>query len=154
LLLERAHAYQAAGQAVRAVKDYQAIFYKFPLTDEAKAAGGALSALQKQLRSEFPYGTRGMQEQRAQAFCYAHKWKEARPEFEKLVGMLRESSNPVRQRAQLRVAQCRVQLKSPVSLVSSLTPSDPDVDAERLYAISQFQRNAKNESAMLSAIEE
>ena len=154
LLLERAHAYQLAGQPVRAVKDYQSIFYKFPLTDEAKAAGTALAALQKQLRSEFPYGTAEMQEQRAQAFFDTHKWREARPEFEKLVAMLHEPANPVRQRAQLRVAQCRVQLKSPISLVSSLTPADPDVDAERLYAISQFERTAKNESAMLSAIEE
>lgn len=154
LLLERAHAYQSARQTVKAVKDYQAIFYKFPLSDEAKAAASALPALQKQLRSEFPYGTAEMQEQRAQAFFDAHKWREARPEFEKLVTMLHEPSNPVRQRAQLRVAQCRVQLKSPISLVSLLTPADPEVDAERLYVISQFQRTAKNESAMLAAIEQ
>jgi soluble lytic murein transglycosylase len=154
LLLERARAYQSAGQAVRAVKDYQSIFYKFPLADEAKAAGSALSALQKQLRSEFPYGTAEMQDQRAQAFFDAHKWREARPEFEKLVSMLHEPSNPVRQRAQLRVAQCRVQLKASISLVSSLAPTDPDVDAERLYTISQIQRTEKNESAMLASIEQ
>src|SRR5262249_15476422 len=103
LLLERAHAYQSAGQGPKAVKDYQAIFYKFPLSDEAKPAGSALTALQKQLRSEFPYGTAEMQEQRAQAFFDTHKWREARPEFEKLVSMLQEPSNPVRQRAQLRL---------------------------------------------------
>ena len=154
LLLERAHAYQSAGQPVRAVKDYQTIFYKFPLTDEAKAAGSALTSLQKQLHSEFPYGTAEMQELRAQAIFDAHKWREARTEFEKLAGMLHEPSNPVRQRAQLRIAQCRVQLKAPISLVSSLAPTDPEVDAERLYVVSQFERNAKNESAMLSAIEE
>jgi len=153
LLLERARAYQSAGQPVRAVKDYQAIFYKFPLADEAKPASAALPALQKQLRSEFPYGTAEMQDQRAEAFFDAHKWREARPEFEKLAGMLREPANPVRQRALLRVAQCRVQLKSPVSLVSSLALTDPEVDAERLYAVSQFQRTAKNESAMFAAIE-
>ena len=154
LLLERAHAYQSAGQGVRAVKDYQTIFYKFPLTDEAKAASTGLSALQRQLRSEFPYATAEMQDLRAQAFFDAHKWREARPEFEKLVSMLHEPANPVRQRAQLRIAQCRVQLKSPVSLISSLSPTDPDVDADRLYALSQFERTAKNESAMLSAIEQ
>jgi len=154
LLLERAHAYQAAGQAVKAAKDYQAIFYRFPLSDEAKAAGTALSVLQKQLRSEFPYGPAEMQEQRAQAFFDAHKWREARPEFEKLVSMLHEPVNPVRQRAQLRVAQCRVQLKSPTSLIAALAPSDSEVDAERLYVLSQFERTAKNESAMLAAIEQ
>ena len=153
LLIERARAYQSAGQPVRAVKDYQSIFYKFPLADEAKIAGSALPSLQKQLRGEFPYGTAEMQDQRAQAFFDAHKWREARPEFEKLVSMLHDPANPVRQRAQLRVAQCRVQLKSPVSLVSSLTTADPEVDAERLYALSQFQRTEKNDSAMFASIE-
>jgi len=153
LLIERARAYQSAGQHVRAVKDYQSIFYKFPLADEAKIAGSALPSLQKQLRSEFPYGTAEMQDQRAQAFFDAHKWREARPEFEKLVSMLHDLANPVRQRAQLRVAQCRVQLKSPVSLVSSLTTADPEMDAERLYALSQFQRTEKNDSALFASIE-
>jgi soluble lytic murein transglycosylase len=154
LLLDRAHAYQSAGQPAKAVKDYQTIFYKYPLTDEAKAAGSALPGMQKLLRSEFPYGTGEMQEQRAQAFFDAHKWREARPEFEKLVSMLKEPSNPVRQRAQLRVAQCRVQLKSSISLLTALAPTDPEVDAERLYVVSQAERTAKNESAMLAAIEQ
>src|SRR5262249_5092905 len=89
LLLDRAHLYQAAGQTVRAAKDYQTIFYKYPLSDEAKAAGTALTSLQKSLRNEFPYGTAEMQEQRAQIFFDAHKWREARAEFEKLNGMLK-----------------------------------------------------------------
>ena len=154
LLLDRAHAYQVAGQTVRAAKDYQAIYYKYPLSDEAKAASIALPILQKTLRSEFPYGTAEMQAQRAQAFADAHKWREARPEFEKLVGMLQEPANPVRQVAQLRLAQCKVQLKLPLALISSLATSDPEVDAERLFVLSQFQRSAKNESAMLATIED
>ena len=154
LLLERAHAYQSAGQTVHAVKDYQTIFYKFPLADEAKPAGSALASLQKQLRSEFPYATAEMQEFRAQAIFDGHKWRDARPEFEKLATMLHDTANPARQRAQLRIAQCRVQLKGSPSLISSLATPDPEVDAERLYVLSQAERNAKNESAMLSAIEE
>ena len=154
LLLDRAHAYQGASQAVRAVKDYQTLFYKFPLSDEAKAAGSLLSALQKSLRNEFPYATAEMQEQRAQAFFEARKWRDARVEFEKLAGMLQDAGNPTRQRAQLRVAQCRVQLKSPMTLVSSLVTPDPEVDAERLFALSQLQRSAKNEAAMLGTIED
>src|SRR5439155_11275206 len=78
LLIERARAYQAAGQPVRAVKDYQSIFYNFPLADEAKIAGSALPSLQKQLRCEFSYGSAEMQVQRALAFFDAYKWREAR----------------------------------------------------------------------------
>jgi soluble lytic murein transglycosylase len=154
LLLDRAHAYQSAGQTVRAVKDYQTIYYKSPLSDEAKAAGSALPGLQKSLRNEFPYGTAEMQEQRAQAFFDAHKWRDARPEFEKLAGMLRDPANPTGQRARLRLAQCKVKLKSSPSMVAALSTPDPEVDAERLFVLSQFQRDAKNEPAMLATIEE
>jgi soluble lytic murein transglycosylase len=154
LLLDRAHAYQAAGQPVRAAKDYQTLYYKYPLSDEAKAAGSGLSALQKNLRNEFPYATAEMQDQRAQTFFEARKWRDARVEFEKLVAMLHDASNATRQRAQLRIAQCRVQLKSSMTLISSLVTPDPEVDAERLFAWSQFQRSAKNESAMLATIDD
>jgi soluble lytic murein transglycosylase len=154
LLLDRAHAYQVAGQTARAAKDYQTIFYKYPLSDEAKAAGSALPSLQKSLRSEFPYPTAEMQEQRAQAFFDAHKWRDARAEFDKLSLMLRDPANPARQHAQLRLAQCKVQLKSSLTVISSLSTPDPEVDAERLFVLSQFQRSAKNESAMLQTIED
>ena len=42
LLLERAQAYKSAHQLPRAAKDYQTLYYKYPLSDEAKAAGTSL----------------------------------------------------------------------------------------------------------------
>ena len=41
-----------------------------------------------------------------------------------------------------------------MTLLSSLVTPDPEVDAERLFVLSQFQRTAKNESAMLATIED
>jgi len=154
LLLERAQAYRAARQTARAAKDFQTIFYKYPLSDEAKVAATALPQLSKALGKEYPYPGVELQEQRAQAFFDARKWKEARSEFEKLQGMLHEPANPHRQLAQLRIAQARVQLNGPSSLVSSLTLPDFDVDAERLYALSQIYRTDKKENEMLSVIEQ
>src|SRR5262249_53021205 len=55
LLLERAHAYQAAHQLARAAKDYQLLFYKTPLSDEAKAAASALPPIMHALGKEYPY---------------------------------------------------------------------------------------------------
>lgn len=154
LLLIRAQAYRATRQFSRAAKDYQTLFYKFPLSDEAKIAGSALPQMMKALGKEYPYPGVELQEQRAQAFFDAHKWREARSEFEKLLTMLRDPENPHRQLAQLRVAEARVQQKSSPSLVSSLALSNFDVDAERLYELSQIYRNDKKEGAMLSAIEQ
>jgi len=86
------------------------------------------------LGKEYAYPGVELQEQRAQAFYDAHKWKEARAEFEKLLTMLKDPANPARQRAQLRVAECRVQLKGSPSLIAALKSPDLEVDAERLYA--------------------
>src|SRR5260370_34563998 len=103
LLFDRGHAYQTAHQLARAAKDYQAVFYKYPLADEAKPAGSVLSQLVHALGKECPYPGVEMQKQRARAFYGAHKWKEARSEYENLLTMVQEPSNPTRQRVQLRV---------------------------------------------------
>jgi soluble lytic murein transglycosylase len=152
LLLERGRAYQAAHQLPRAAKDYQTVFYKFPLADEAKPAGSALSQVMHALGKEYAYPGVELQEQRAQAFFDAHKWKEARSEYEKLLTMLKDPANPTRQRAQLRVAECRVQLKASPSLIASLKTPDLEVDGERLYALSQAYRNDKKEAGMFTAL--
>ena len=152
LLFDRAHAYQTAHQLARAAKDYQAVFYKFPMADEAKPAGSALSQVMHALGKEYPYPGVEMQEQRARAFYDAHKWREARTEYEKLLTMLKDPANPTRQRAQLRAAECRVQLKGSPSLIAAVKTPDLEVDAERLYALSQAYRTAKKEAEMFSAL--
>jgi soluble lytic murein transglycosylase len=154
LLLERASALKAAHQLARAAKDYQILFYKYSQADEAKAAGSALPQIMRALGKEYPYPGVEMQEQRAQAFFDAHKWREARAEYEKLLTMVRDPANPTRQRAQLRVAECRVQQKSSPSLIASVKTPDPDVDGERLYALAQAERSEKKESEMFAALDQ
>jgi soluble lytic murein transglycosylase len=153
LLLVRARAYEGAHKAALAAKDYQVIYYKFPLADEAKDAAIALPRLTKELRSEFPYATAEIQDQRAQTFYEAHKWREARVEFDKLSAMLKDPANPVRQRAQVRAAECRQHPKAAPYLFVSLKTSDPEADAERLYLLSQAYRSEKSETTMLASIE-
>jgi peptidoglycan lytic transglycosylase len=154
LLLVRARAYESAHKTVLAVKDYQTIYYKHPLSDEAKDAGLALPRLNRQLGSEFPYAGAEPQDQRAQAFYDAHKWREARVEYEKLSSLLKDPANPVRQRALVRVAECRQHPKDAPYMLAKLSTSDPEADAERLYHLSQAYRSEKNEGAMLTAIEQ
>src|SRR5260370_34647859 len=93
-----------------------------------------------------------MQEECGGAFFDAHKWKEARGEYEKLLNMVKDPANPTRQRAQLRVAECRVQSKGAPSLIAAVQTADIEVDAERLYALSQAYRTAKKEAEMFTAL--
>jgi soluble lytic murein transglycosylase len=154
LLLERAQAYQSLHQLPRAAKDYQAIFYKNSQSDEAKAAEGALKKILHEMGKEYPYPGVELQQQRAQAFYDAHKWKEARSEFEKLLGMLSDPLNPNRQLAELRVAEARTQPKGSPKLVASLKTPDFEIDAERLYALSQFYRSDKKFDEMFATLGE
>jgi soluble lytic murein transglycosylase len=153
LLLVRARAYQSARRLSDAVKDYQVLYYKYPLSDESKDAALALPKLNKQLRDEFPYATAEMQDQRAQAFYDAHKWKEARLENEKLASMFKDPANATRQRALVRAAESRQHPKAAPALLAKIDTSDPEADAERLYALSQAYRSEKNETEMLTNIE-
>jgi soluble lytic murein transglycosylase len=154
LLLERAQAYQSLHQLPRAARDYQAIFYKYSQSDEAKAADGALKKILHEMGKEYSYPGVELQQQRAQAFFDVHKWKEARAEFEKLLGMLKDPQNPNRQLAELRAAQTRVQLKGSPKLVASLKTPDFEVDAERLYVLSQIYRSDKKFDEMFATLNE
>ncbi len=134
LLLDRAHAYQIAGQTVRAAKDYQDDLLQISAQRRSKSRRHrASSATKDRCAANFLTPRAEMQEQRAQALFDAHKWRDARAEFEKLVAeCYRTPRNPTRQRAQLRVAQCRMQLQgldercSPRSSrpIRKWTPSD------------------------------
>ncbi|HXE34358.1 MAG TPA: transglycosylase SLT domain-containing protein [Verrucomicrobiae bacterium] len=154
LLLERAQAYQSLHQLPRAAKDYQAIFYKNSQSEEAKPAEIALKKILHEMGKEYPYPGVELQQQRAQAFYDVHKWKEARAEFEKFLGMLQDPLNPNRQLAELRSAEARVQLKGSPKLVATLKTPDFEVDAERLYALSQFYRSDKKFDEMFATLGE
>ncbi len=153
LLLVRARAYESIHKLVPAVKDYQVLYYKFSLSDESKDAGLALVRLNKQLRNEFPYAGPELQDQRATIFYDAHKWKDARIEYDKLVAMLKDPANPIRQRALVRSAECRQHPKPAPALLANLNLSDSEADAERLFALSQAYRSEKNEGAMIGTVE-
>jgi soluble lytic murein transglycosylase len=154
LLLVRARAYEAIRKLVLATRDYQAIYYKHPMADEAKDAGIALPRLNKQLHTEFPYAGAELQDARAEAFYSAHKWKEARDEYEKLASILKDQANPIRQRALVRAAESRQHPKAAPYLLAKVTTTDAEADAERLYNLSQAYRSDKNETQMLTAIEQ
>jgi soluble lytic murein transglycosylase len=153
LLLLRAQAYKAAHQLPRAAKDYQTLYYKYPLSDEAKAAATTLPLVGRELGKEYVAPTAEMQEQRAQILFDAHKWKEARAEFEKVLTMVHDPANQKYQRAQLRVAQVKIRPNGPPSILASVTTPNPEIDAERLFGLSQAYRTVKNEGAMLSTLE-
>ena len=156
LLLLRAQAREKLAQAkgekpLSAAADYLDLYYRFPLNDEAKAAGQRIPALQFALGEAFPGTPMQTQIARAEAFFLAKRWRDARTEYAALLPKLSGSDY---ERAKLRVAQCDVQSGGKVELLSAVSLTDPELDAERVFAISQAYRAQKLESQMLDEIDQ
>ena len=156
LLLLRAQAKEKVAREngpgrVAAANDYLAVYYRFPLNDEAKATAPRISALKRALGRQFPSIPIEQQLGRAGALFESHRWRDARTEYE---SALPRVTGVERQQVELRIAQCRVQLGARPSVLATLELTAPELDAERLYALSQAWRGEKKEAEMLAAIEQ
>jgi soluble lytic murein transglycosylase len=134
-----------------AASDYLDVYYRFPLGDEAKTVADRIPFLQATLGELFPGTPLATQIARAEAFNQASRWNDLRAAYTEL---LPKVSGAARERAQLRIARANVARGAGLTELSSLQLTDPDLDAERLYLLSQEYRAKNLESGMLETIEQ
>jgi soluble lytic murein transglycosylase len=156
LLLLRAQAEEKVAQAnsqqpLLAARDYLDVFYHFPLGDEAAAAGERLPSLQFALGSAYPTPPVSVEITRAESLYLVHHWREARAAY---LDLSLKLDGADRERAHLRVAECDVALGASPDALRSLTLTSPELDAERLYALSQNRRTEKVETEMLALVDQ
>ena len=96
LLLERAQAYKAAASTPTRGQGLSNALLQISSVRRGKSRRHRFAEVAHELGREYPYPRVEMQEQRAQTFSDAHKWKEARVEFEKLLAMVHDPANPQR----------------------------------------------------------
>ena len=123
--------WRKAEKPVAAAADYLDLYYRFPLNDEAKAAGQQIPALQSALGESFPGVPLQTQIARAEAFYIAKRWREASTEFANLLPKL---SGTDHQRADLRIVQCEVELGGRLEQLGEISLTDPELDAERIFS--------------------
>ena len=151
LLFIRAQAYEAAGQFQNAARDYLAVAYKFPTSSPAHEAAAKADLLRGKLGADFPVVPLDTRIARAEALYASREWYQTREAYIELLPQLAQGAD--RDRANLRIAQCRVALGAPLSALTDLTIADPEADAERLYSISQSRRVAFTEAPILAAVD-
>jgi soluble lytic murein transglycosylase len=156
LLLLRAQAREKLAAAkgekpLSAASDYLDLYYRFPLNDEAKAAGQKIPSLQAALGDQFPGTPMQTQISRAEAFYAAKRWHDARAEF---AGLLARLSGVDRERADLRIAQCDTQTGNGAEQLAAVQLTDPELDAERIFTVSQEYRSQNLEPQMLDQIDQ
>jgi soluble lytic murein transglycosylase len=150
LLFLRAEAREQSAQPLLAAADYQAIYLHFPMSDQAREAGEKLSFLRSAQGDKLAAIPIEQQVEHASTMFTAHQWGDARNEYSHLLPQL---SGADRERAQLRIMECGVALGASISGISTLAVADPDVDAERFYAIANYYRDRPSESQMIAAVE-
>ena len=156
LLLLRAQAHEKISAAkaekpVAAAADYLDLYYRFPLNDEAKAAGQEIPSMQAALGESFRGVPMQTQIARAETFYIARRWREASAEFASLLPKL---SGAEHQRADLRIVQCEVELGGKLEQLSEISLPEPELDAERIYSMEQAHRTLKLEAPMLEDVDQ
>jgi soluble lytic murein transglycosylase len=145
LVLLRAQAREKAAEAktelpFAATTDYLDVMYRFPLSDEAKIAAEKIPYVRAELGEQFPGVPLTTEIARAEAFYDARRWNDLRAAYQQLLPKLSGAS---RDRASLRIAEANAQLGGGPAALASLAVTDPDVDAEFQYALSQAYRSAQ-----------
>ncbi len=151
LLFLRGQAEEKIGRLEAAAADYAGVYYRYPLSASAPDARDRMRSLARALGNKFPATSLPVQLARAGALFDAHRWSDAREDYEALRTKLADHD---RLQANLRIAQCRSALTKSPSPLAALALSDPQLDAERLYSLSQAYRAGKLEHEMLAAIEQ
>ncbi len=150
LLFLRGEAREHAGRPLEAVEDYQLLYLRYPITEQARQANAKLDFLRSTLKSgyqEMPLEERVVH---AGALFNGRLWSEARTEYAQLLPQL---SGADKERAELRILECGVALGGGVSAIGALQIADPDVDAERFFTLAQYYRTVSPDSQMPQAVE-
>lgn len=148
LLLARA--YQAAGKLSQAVQSFQDVYYTFPTSSQARAAGEALDALRAQLGAErFPSAGEELETVRAESLFHHSRLAEALKEFGML--LMKKPSSDFAPRWKVGRARCLLHLKRTAQALDQLQisfPKNPGADADRLEALVEAYIQHDNKVAM------
>ena len=150
LLLLRGEAREQAGKPLDAVADYQAVYLRFAVSEQARQAATKLGFLRSSLAPNYPALPLDQRLAHTAMLFGAKSWSEAREEYAEIMP---ELSGADRERAQLRILECGVALGSGPSEMVALQITDPDVDAERLDALAEYYRAQQQEAQMVTAVE-
>ncbi|MGH9727301.1 MAG: transglycosylase SLT domain-containing protein [Candidatus Acidiferrales bacterium] len=148
-LFLRAQAYEQSGDKIAAAGDYLSVYDHFPLSTSAAEAGEKVNYFQGVLGDAFPKPNVAERLARAGILFDAHHWQDAQTAYSQLLSELVGSDQEL---AQLRIADCGLQLGGISTALASLQLQTPEVDAERLYYLSQAYRSANDEPNMLASI--
>jgi soluble lytic murein transglycosylase len=150
LLFLRAEAYEQANEKDKAAADYQMVYLRFPVSEQARQASMKLSFLASTPGAQIPPISLEEREAHADMLFSAKDWSDARNEYSQILTQLTGADN---ERARLRILECGAAFGAGPSEIAALQIADPDVDAERFYSLAQIYRALAQDVEMAAAVE-
>jgi soluble lytic murein transglycosylase len=150
LLFLRAEAHEQAGERDQAAADYQTVYLRFPVSEQAREAALKLSFLASTAGMQIPPIPLDERNAHAGMLFDAKSWADARNEYAQVMTQLTGTDN---ERAQLRILECGAALGGGPTELAALKINDPDVDSERFYALAQVYRSLQQDAEMAAAVE-
>lgn len=141
---------EQASKPLDAAADYQTVYLRFPLSEQATEAVTKLNFLRSSPGLQIPAVPLDRRLDRAAVLFNARSWQDARNAYSE---MLPELSGVDQQRAEVRILECGVHLGAGPSDLTALKIDDSDVDAERDFALADYYRDQQSEPQMTSSVE-
>jgi soluble lytic murein transglycosylase len=136
LLLELALACRGAGRPQNAVRWFQEIYHRFPLSGEAEEAHDNLTELRKELGAKFAEAGEDLRVGRADILTRSARWGQAAGEYSKLLDDFPRSPQTLRWKlAKARALFRARKTDQAVHILESELPPAPETDPERLQLL-------------------
>ncbi|HLI64330.1 MAG TPA: transglycosylase SLT domain-containing protein, partial [Terriglobales bacterium] len=153
LALVLARAYTDSGQLRQAAQTFQDIYYAFPTSPEAKAAGDALDKLRSQLGVKYPPVSDEIATARVERLYTAGRYSEALEGYEQL--LQERQGSTWAWRWNLGRAKCLIRLgrgqDAIETLVNSVAPTS-ELDAERLATLIDAYAQTEDDTDIAKAL--
>ncbi|MBI5280457.1 MAG: transglycosylase SLT domain-containing protein [Candidatus Solibacter usitatus] len=149
-----AQASESLGDPLSAATHFQAVYYGFPLSEEARQARAALDRLERQVGDRFPPAMPQSRLDRAQKLLDAKQAARAREEYQEMAPLL---GGLEREQARVRIAAADYQARKTdgaIAWLRSLQLAEPEAEAERLFWLASCYRRLDRDDEMLAAVAE
>lgn len=147
-------AYEAQGEKPQAALAYERVFYAYPNTDLAAQSWTAIERLRTVLGKDFPEPEARQQLDRAAKWLDAKEYQKARKEYAVLEDSLTGAG---KDEAKVGVGVADYQAGDAIAALrdlESLHVAKSEVDAERLYYVTESARKAGDDAAMMDAVKD
>ena len=152
LELALGRAYEATGENVKAVAIFRNLYFNYPLSGESVTADAEL----RKLASSGSVSAASLADRRTRADLLAKgkRYVDAASEYRDLLDEVPAADRPTIQLAIAANLRHASQSREAKKVLDSISSTDPEINAERLYNLGELARSANDDDAFLRCLDQ